>query len=94
MSDSTIRIGINGSAAYIGPDAVSLFRATLIKHAIDLYVTTGVKVNRAYTPSAMLATASAITGKPYKRGKAGLRLAAFDLSVWCAAMAAALPVEG
>lgn len=94
MSDSQIRIGINGSATYTGPDAVRLFQATVIKNALDLYDRTGMLANRAYTPANMLLTASRITGKAYKRGRKGRAAAIADLTVWCNAMASALPVAG
>lgn len=54
---------------YVGPIAVSLFQAIVIKNGIKLYADTGLKPNRAYTPSAMLRTAGAITGKTFKRGQ-------------------------
>lgn len=42
------------------------FQAIVLASALKLYRTTGMKANRAYTPSAMMRTASAITGKKYK----------------------------
>lgn len=61
-------------------------------NAIRLYLRTGMKANRAYTPASMLATAGIITGHSYKRGRRGLEQAAFDLDTWCQCMAATLPV--
>lgn len=90
--DSYIKVGA-GHTLFAGPDATKLFAATMLRSAIDLYVETGVKVNRAYTPTAMLAAASRYTGKPYKRGPRGLAAASADLTQWIEAMKAALPVE-
>ena len=45
------------------------FQCLAIASALELYAKTGIKVNRAYTPTAMLATASHLTGKKFKRGQ-------------------------
>lgn len=44
------------------------FRCLAIAKALRLYHQHKIKVNRAYTPGAMLNAASGITGKTYKRG--------------------------
>lgn len=44
-------------------------RGLIIASALSVYARTGMKVNRAYTPTAMLKIASEITGKKYKRGE-------------------------
>lgn len=91
MSDdnSYIEHGAGGTS-FVGPDAVSLFRATVLRSAIDLYVKTGMKANRAYTPTNMLSAAASITGKVYKRGQ--LKQASDDLKTWADTMQAALPI--
>jgi hypothetical protein len=89
MTESYIEAGA-GHTTFVGPDATMLFAAVAIKGAINLYVKTGMRANRAYTPTAMRAAASRITGKPYKRTE--LAKAAADLQIWCDAMKAALPV--
>lgn len=63
-----------------GPEQVNVFRAITMKHALQLYAKTGMKANRAYTPTAMLAVATEYTGKKYKRGQ--YDLAAQDLDTW------------
>ena len=89
--DSYLTYHADGSASsFVGRDAVSLFAAAALQSALGLYAKTGMMVNRAYTPSAMLAAASRTTGKTYKRGQ--YQQAADDLKVWCDAMKAALPV--
>jgi hypothetical protein len=87
--DSFIQTGIGGTS-FVGPDAVALFQATVLRSAIEFYLKTKMLTNRAYTPTAMRAAASRITGKPYKRTE--LAKAAADLVTWCDAMKAALPV--
>lgn len=46
--------------------SVELFRAISLKHGLKLYAKTGMKPNRQWTPSAMMRTAKAITGKTFK----------------------------
>lgn len=66
---SKITSGVGGTV-FSGAEAVSIYQATTLKVALSMYAKTGMKVNRAYTPKNMLATASRITGKTYK-GKGG-----------------------
>lgn len=58
----------------------NIYQALAIKHALNLYARTGRRANRAYTPKAMLATASAITGHVYRRGQ--YAAAALGLQEW------------
>lgn len=53
---------------FAGRDAVNVYVAVALKHGLLLYHRTGMKPNRAWTPTAMLRKASEITGKRYKRG--------------------------
>lgn len=50
-------------------EKVDAYRAMVISGALRMYARTGMKVNRAYTPSAMLAAATSMTGVKYKRGE-------------------------
>lgn len=59
----------DGGTTFAGPDAVAVYRAITISSALRLYAHTGIKANRAYTPSAMLEVAAEITGKHFKRGQ-------------------------
>lgn len=45
------------------------YQALAIKHGLLAYARSGLRVNRAYTPRAMLNTAAKITGKTFKRGQ-------------------------
>lgn len=47
-------------------DQVSVFAMITLKSALSLYAKTGMKANRAYTPTAMMRTASRMTGKKFK----------------------------
>lgn len=60
----------------------SIYQALAVKHALILYHKHGVRVNRAYTPARMMATAAAITKRTFKpRDYIG---AAQALQVWIA----------
>lgn len=87
--DSEIVVGA-GHTTFAGPDAVALYTATVIRSACRM-MKTGMRPNRAYTPTAVLAKAGSITGKTYKRGQYDQAIA--DLDVWIDAMKAALPVR-
>lgn len=65
---------------FTGPDQVNIARAIIMKSALKLYAKTGMRVNRAYTPTAMLNVATEYTGKQYKRGQHAE--AAKDLETW------------
>lgn len=57
-----------------------IYQAVAIAAALRTYAKTGMQVNTAYTPAAMLRTAANITGKQYKR--VDLVRAADDLTAW------------
>lgn len=78
--------------SFVGPDAIALYRALIIEKAIRLYVKTGLKPSRMYTPTAMLKAASSITSKQYRRGD--LLKAADDIRTWSDTMRAGMQVEG
>lgn len=58
-----------GGTAFEGKGAVNVYRATALAAALRLYAKTGMKVSRAYTPTAMLKAANEITGHVYRRGQ-------------------------
>ena len=80
-----------GGTSFAGPDAVALYRAMAIRNAIGLYLKTGMKANRAYTPTNMRAAAGQITGKSY-RGRSGLIVAEADLTECINSVKTAMPV--
>lgn len=90
MNESYVSVG-KGHTTFVGRDATNMFAARVLKSAIDLYIETGFKANRAYTSTAMRAAATRITGKTYKRTE--LAKASADLKTWVDAMKSAMPVE-
>jgi hypothetical protein len=55
-------------------------QALIVRRAIILWVQSGIKANRAYTPKNMAATAGSITGKRYTSSKKSLQQAADDIA--------------
>lgn len=49
-------------------DQVDVFAMITLKSALSLYAKTGMKANRAYTPTAMMRTASRMTGRTLRLG--------------------------
>ena len=49
-----------------GPAAVNVYAMTTLSTALQLYAKTGMQVNRAYTPKAMMAAAATYTGQKFK----------------------------
>jgi hypothetical protein len=62
-------INNTGSTSFVGRPAVSIYQCKVVASALRLYAKTGMKANRAYTPTNMLRTAEALTGKKFKRGQ-------------------------
>jgi len=90
---SFLRVQDGKVTGYVGPEATEAFRAISIGSALKFYAKTGMKVNRVYTPTRMLAVASSMTGKTYKRGQ--YEQAGDDLIGWANEIKASLPiVEG
>lgn len=87
MTDKIESFG-DGGVLFAGPVAVNVYRATAIGAALRLYAKTGLKVNRAYTPTAMLKAANEITGQSFKRGQ--YAEAGEALRTWAQAQAAAI----
>ena len=58
-----------GGTMFAGRAAVEVFRAKAIASGLRLYAKTGMRPNRAYTPTAMLKAATEITGITFKRGQ-------------------------
>lgn len=58
MNGEGIHYTEHGSTSFVGADAVSAFRALSIASGLRFYAKTGMKINRAYTPSNMLRAAT------------------------------------
>lgn len=74
MTTNEITYRADGSAAsFVGPRAVNVFACAAVASALRLYAKTKMQVNRAYTPTKMLAFANrqlGLTGKAaFKRGQ-------------------------
>lgn len=65
-----------GGTSFADSD-VEIFATLALASGLRLYAATGMKPNRAYTPTAMLKAAGHYTGKVYKRGQ--FEAAAADL---------------
>lgn len=52
--------------SFTTPEQISAYQCLAIAGALRLYAQTGMKVNRAYTPSAMMRAASTFTGQKFK----------------------------
>jgi hypothetical protein len=62
--------------------SIEMYRMTVIRSALKLYMKTGMKANSMYTPSNMLAAISKKSGKAYKKSKQGYAEAFNDLEAW------------
>jgi hypothetical protein len=62
--------------------SIEMYRMTVIRTALKLYMNTGMKANTMYTPSNMLAAISKKSGKQYKKSKQGYAEAFSDLEQW------------
>jgi hypothetical protein len=49
-----------------GKEEVGFYQAVVLKSGLKLYAKTGIRPNRAWTPTAMMKLARSITGKPLK----------------------------
>ncbi len=54
---------------FAGKAGVSTYQAIVLKRALHLYAKHRMRVNRAWTPTRMLALAGEITGQTFKRGE-------------------------
>lgn len=61
-------------------DQVADVRAITIRRAILLWIKTGIKPNRLYTPGNMAKAAASITGLSYTSSKKSLQKAADDIA--------------
>lgn len=89
MDDSHIEFSsTSGTVSFVGADATKLYQAKVVVQGLKA-CKKGSRLNRAYTPTALLRTAGNITGKVYKRG--AYDQAVSDLQTWIEAMECALP---
>jgi hypothetical protein len=62
------------------PEMINVFQVMVTASAMKLYLKTGIRVNRAYTPTNMKAIATSFTGKGYARSRKGMEEALTDLN--------------
>lgn len=68
---------MSGGMTFTGR-GVDVFRAKVIASGLRLYAKTGMRPNRAWTPTAMLKAANALTGHVYRRGQYEAAACALD----------------
>lgn len=59
-------------------EQIDMFQAITIRSAIKLYVNTGMKANRAYTPKNMVATVERMLGTTFKGNSRAKMIAAYN----------------
>ena len=77
--------------SFVGPNATQLFRARVLKNALQLHAKCGIIPSRGITITKMLTLATTYTKKPYRRGQSTQAIE--DLNAYCAALEASLPVN-
>jgi len=63
---------LTGSTTFTGKQAIDLFRSIVIASGAALYLNTGMKPNRAYTPTRMRNALNELTGSNAKTLKGAL----------------------
>lgn len=67
MSTAKIYYDANGDArSFVGREAVDVFAMAVLASGLRLYVATGMRPSRTYTPSAMMLAATRYTGLTFK----------------------------
>lgn len=92
MNDQSAIVKHDGGTSFNGPEAVNLFACIAVKHALKLYIKTGMKANRDYTPANMKAFVTRHTGKDYARSAKGLQQAHDDLDAYIEKARPSVPV--
>ena len=88
MDNSEI-IHSKGGTMLAGRDAVSVYAALTLASALKLYANSKMLMTRGATPTVLLAKATEITQKKYKRGE--YLKAADDVHAWAIEMRDAIP---
>lgn len=72
----------NAGGTVITGSAVNWYAIQAVISAMNLYLATGMLVNRAYTAKAMRDFATRYTGKKYQRSRTGMLFAREDLQAY------------
>lgn len=92
MTESSIGYNEKGEAvSFVGADAITCYKAAMLKSHIGLYQKCGMIPTRGFGISKMLAAANAILGTKYKRTQ--LDACREHLGVFVQTMKSALPTE-
>jgi hypothetical protein len=91
MDTSEIVVYENGGSVHAG-DAVRLYQARVVRTGLRA-CRRGFRLNRSYTPTNCLRSATTFTGKSYGRGNKALDQAIEDLSQWISACESSMPVR-
>jgi len=62
----------DSATVFAGPEAVDVFKHTVMARGLKIYAKTGMKPNRMWKQSAMLKLAGEILGRKFKRGEGEL----------------------
>lgn len=54
------------ATVFVGPAGVAAYQVIVLRSALKLYRDTGMRANRAYTPTAMMKLTRKLTGKKLK----------------------------
>ena len=79
-----------GSTAFVGPDAVDLFRVRMLRSALIMHKKCRMIPTRGMTITKMFAATTQITGKKYKRGEHDKAIA--DLDIFLNNLESAMPI--
>jgi hypothetical protein len=89
MAESAVTFGAGGGVTFTGADGVGLYRALALATALKL-AGKGFQLSRTMPKGKLLAAATALSGKTYRRG--AYAEAEADVRTWIEAMKAAIPV--
>lgn len=90
MSESYISTSPTGTS-FVGPDAIGLYRAMVLKSSLSLWLRTKIIPARGMTITKLLAIVKDYTGKGYRPKETATAIE--DLTVWIETMKSAMPVE-
>ncbi len=93
MPESLVRIS-DHSTAFVGPDAVALFRASAVASALRLFAASGMKTTRGAGPKFLLRQAAPYLppGRKFAANRDGCAAAAEAVDLWKENLRSALPL--
>lgn len=76
-----VEVSESGAITITG-DSIELYRLIATRRALELYLRTGMKMNRMATPKVLTGIISEYTGKTYARSRKGYEAAAKDVAAF------------